>query len=51
MSNIEKEQDAAVKAIFCKGTTKLVFSGMITDVNVSEFPDISSTTNLLLFRR
>ncbi|KAF9532366.1 nuclear condensing complex subunit [Crepidotus variabilis] len=34
LENIEKEQDPTAKALFCKGTSKLVLSGMIKDVTV-----------------
>jgi hypothetical protein len=34
LHHIEHEQDPEVKAIFCKGTCKLVLPGMITDVKV-----------------
>ncbi|KAJ3515967.1 hypothetical protein NLJ89_g1427 [Agrocybe chaxingu] len=34
LTHIETEQDPKVKATFCVGATKLVLSGMVTDVNV-----------------
>ncbi|CAA7267951.1 unnamed protein product [Cyclocybe aegerita] len=34
LTHIETEQDPKVKATFCVGATKLVLSGIVTDVNV-----------------
>jgi hypothetical protein len=46
LQNIEKEQNLEVKATFCKGTSKLVLSGMLTDINVgSGFHLVEITAN------
>ena len=37
MRHIEKEQDPKAKALFCKGTAKMVLAGMITNVDVNVY--------------
>lgn len=50
LHHIEHEQDPEVKAIFCKGTCKLVLPGMITDVNVCLWI-FSNALTILLFTK